>query len=231
MKLRILLSLTTIFYLLVSCGDGEFYPDEIAVEEEIELPEEMQSEEQERKTFPCKYVYKGVDFNPSEFFLIDGNMIEQIFPDREPFTVVDEILLEEYFGEEGIYFPFREIILLSDSIARMKIVSQDSEEELNPEFSYKVNENKYQLFFSPDPLDFVTLTFDEENNRFVSCLQSHTFIHEKREFEALRIDDCTSENRDEVIEELINREINNESLQEKDTLILNISNLVLELEE
>lgn len=206
--------------LMFACGsDG-------LIDEEMEIPSEMQEE-----PFPQKYIYRGIDLMPSEFFLVNENDFDQISPESNFLKQIDSVLLVDYLSEDGIYFPFREIILVSDSIARMRIINQESGEELNLEYPYEIIENKIKFFFSPDPLDFLVLTYDNENKQLFSCLQTHLFIHEKREFQTLELQDCTSEDQNEIIDELINGEIARKTLNERDTLMLNISALVLEYEE
>ena len=168
--------------------------------------------------FPQVFVFEEVAIAPAQFFLINGNSSEEIFPQSEQLAQVD-LLFQENVALEP--FPIREIVLRTDSIA--SLVGEDT----TVETQYLVNGNIVELLVEQQSL---LLSYEEANSQLLVCMQSDIFIHESRQFVSVRTDICTSLNNDEIINTLINREINNQTLQVNDTLALGISNAVFNLQ-
>jgi len=183
-------------------------------------------------SFPQVFIFEEIDFIPSDFFLINGNDIEEFTPETEELLEIDPYFLEMFQSEEVSYiFPIAEIILNEDFTATLKTVDEYTGEELSEDFPYEIDGDIVQIQLSADPVDIFVLTYNRENKQLLSCLQTDIFIHENRQFQAFLTQRCSSLNKEEIIEDLISDEMVNQTLQVNDTLVLNVSNAVMLLQE
>ena len=174
--------------------------------------------------FPQVFLFEEIAIAPTQFFLINGNNSEEIFPQSEQLEQVD-LLVQENVTDEP--FPFREIVLRADSIASVTGLNLNTGEELTAETQYLIDGNIVELLGEQESL---FLSYEEVNRQLLLCMQTNIFIHENRQFASVGTDVCTSLNNEEIISTLISQEINNQTLQVNDTLALGISNVVFNLQ-
>lgn len=219
MKTKNLLILICFAYLIYSCEDNFLQVDEM-------LPEETPL----KNTYPKKYVFNELTYNPTEFFEYREDSFKQIFPESGDLTGVDSVLKTEYYDIEE--FPFKEIEFLSDSLVRMKIESQELELNIDTTFAYELTEEKIrfiglgELYWLPDTNQFTYCSQSYSYNYFNSSKNKRTYYH-------LDIGDCVSLDKMEILNSIITNESNtgNGNLQYLDTIILNISYYNLDLVE
>ena len=174
--------------------------------------------------FPQVFLFEEIAITPAQFFLVNGNSSEEIFPQSAQLSQVD-LLFQESVTDEP--FPIREIVLRADSIASLTGINLDTGEESTVETQYLIDGNILELLGEQAS---ILLSYEEANDQLLLCMQTDIFIHEDRQFASVTTDICTSLNTDEIITTLINQEISNRTLQVNDTLALGISNAVFNLQ-
>ncbi len=174
--------------------------------------------------FPLVFLFEEIAIAPAQFFLVNGNSSEEIFPQSAQLAQVD-LLFQESVTDEP--FPIREIVLRADSIASLTGINLDTGEESTAETQYIIDGSIVELLGEQAS---ILLSYEEANDQLLLCMQTDIFIHEDRQFASVTTDICTSLNQDEIITTLINQEISNQTLQVNDTLALGISNAVFNLQ-
>jgi len=220
MKFRIVFLLILTSYFLVSCEDSFMETEEI-------LPETI---------FPIKYVFKEVNFNPTEFFIYkEDSKFESFVPVSEELLMADSAIFEIVFVEEkDEIFPISEIELLSDSLVRIKVEGAEILSS-NDNYKYqKIGTNEIIIDFFGNQVN-LEIT---EDGLLKYCLQSFAYSYfddfaQREKFRPPFGEPCTSIEKDEILNHIIEQEMERHGIvfRSDDIIILNISSFDLELIE
>jgi len=224
MNLKTLLILSLVASTLIACDDGFL--------EEMEAP----PEEVPATTYPQKYVYTGVEFNPTEFFRYRVDSFEQFVPEEGELLLADSVIENEFLVEGAEYiFPIKEIEVLSDSIVRVKLEGADYI-PFDSTFQYSINNDSLQIHeFLGRQLGLRRID-DEKQLKFCIQITAYYFFNERkqrRDVHPIFSADCVSHNKDSILTNLIKTESESEDIRFglNDTIILNIAHFVLDLDE
>lgn len=217
-----------LLYIIFSCSDGDFFTPE-TVNEDIEI----------QTSFPILYKYKGFEFTPTKYYRIKNeNEFESFLPTYLDLVVdgkltpnqIDSTLLNFPLLEEDLY-PIKEIELLSDKMARVKLGEEAV--AIDSTFIYFINDQILTINLSPS--ESIKFKINENLNILSDCYIAYAYTHfssfyNERTQSIIFGESCQNIENENLLEYIVTKvfEARGDVIELNDTILLNKSNYILE---
>lgn len=185
--------------------------------------------------YPSTYRYANVDAsNPTTYYEYLETGLNPITVTNKAFLDLDSLLRNDIFSnEEESINPVSEIEFLDNVSVRVNLINMDIEQIVN---YGRINDNIIQIQFDEDLDDnifrYVLSPDNSQLNKYVMSYSYNYFddFSGERKTRFISSDYPFSTEREDILDESVQKILENGLLQYGDTIMLNISQLVFEKE-
>jgi hypothetical protein len=175
--------------------------------------------------YPMKFVYNNIEFDNTLCFIANGpTSFQEIQPEGTFTSFHDTILIEITF--QNINFPFDELVLLSDSKVRLRIVNQGTPEPIDTVLNYNFLTSEFlRIMFNDVGDEYIDINYTQGEDQMTYFLLSYSYSYSENgmtEYSPINVENFTDIDTNAILNKIF---IEN-NLSIGDTVAINTSYVV-----
>ncbi len=209
------------FFLLLlgiwSCGKGS--------QADIEIEKEV--------SFPLKFVFDQIEFNPSDFYVITASGHSAIpTPEQGFLKGLDAYLESELMSDPGFLFPFSLFEFISENEVRVVLDDPTITETTDTILAYTSTIHEISIPLGSDPdAAVLRLQKDEDFVQVSWCFRTwfHTYFNtstQQHDYSGFDTEDCTTMDVQTLVDDILSEGF----AAVNDTVAINFSSMAYKLE-